>query len=384
VYRGTEIPELVGRYVFADFVFGSIFAATSDAQGILGYELLYSAGLVLPTLAEDANGELYGLRYGKGRIHKFIQAGGAANNTIPDSLSDTGCVDPTDPTLPATGLIPYETVASFWSDAAVKERYYAIPDASTVDVDVGGDWQFPVGSVLVKNFRLDDVLIETRLFMRHTDGDWAGYSYEWDTTETAATRVIGGKTRIINGQTWTYPSETQCMICHTEVAGSTLGVEHAQLNKSYLYESTGITANQLTTADEIDVLTDPLPEDPVNLPALVDPSDPTKSLDQRARSYLHANCSGCHRPAGPTPSSMDLRFSTSLNGTNTCDVVPGSGSLGLIDPRIIAPGDASRSVLVNRMNRRDIHGMPPLASNVVDANGVSLLSSWIDGLTACP
>jgi hypothetical protein len=51
--------------------------------------------------------------------------------------------------------------------------------------------------------------------------------------------------------------------------------------------------------------------------------------------------------------------------------------------RIIAPGNASRSVLVERTNRRDVNGMPPLGSTIVDSDGVSLLSDWINGLANC-
>ena len=49
----------------------------------------------------------------------------------------------------------------------------------------------------------------------------------------------------------------------------------------------------------------------------------------------------------------------------------------------IAPGSSANSVMVNRANRRDSNGMPPLASNEVDADGVALLTQWIDGLTGC-
>ena len=383
VYRGSAIPELIGRYFFVDFISRQIFASTSDAQGNYGYEILYSSNLSLSSLSEDENGEIYGLRYGNGRIHKFIQGGGTANNTIPDLLSDTGCVDPLDPKLPAAGLIPYETVVPFWSDGAVKQRYFALPDGLTVDVDADGDWLFPVGSVLIKNFRLAGKLIETRMFMRHTNGEWRGYTYEWNDNETDATRVVGGKVKNIDGQDWIYPSETQCLICHTDAANSTLGPEYAQLNKEIMYPSTGLTANQLATADAVDILTDPLPDLPANLPALVDPADTGAPLEERVRSYLHVNCSGCHRPSGPTPSNMDLRFETALADTNTCDVVPAGETLGIPDARILAPGDASRSVLIQRMSRRDAYGMPPLGSSEPDANGVALLTTWVDGLSAC-
>jgi hypothetical protein len=40
-------------------------------------------------------------------------------------------------------------------------------------------------------------------------------------------------------------------------------------------------------------------------------------------------------------------------------------------------------VLALRMARRDADGMPPLASNVVDAAGMALIEEWIDSLTGC-
>jgi len=108
------------------------------------------------------------------------------------------------------------------------------------------------------------------------------------------------------------------------------------------------------------------------------------SIQDQVRSYLHTNCSGCHRPLGPTPSSIDLRFDTTWPAMNVCDVVPLLGMLGVSDAKIIAPGDSARSILVNRMSRRDVHGMPPLGSAIVDAAGINLLTTWIDSLTACP
>jgi hypothetical protein len=80
---------------------------------------------------------------------------------------------------------------------------------------------------------------------------------------------------------------------------------------------------------------------------------------------------------------MDLRYSTTLANTKTCDVAPSVGDLGITNSRLIAPGDAARSVLIARMSRRDAHGMPPLGSAQVDAEGAALLTSWVNSLTNC-
>ena len=131
----------------------------------------------------------------------------------------------------------------------------ALPDGKNITVGADGDWDFPNGTVLVKNFRLDNRLIETRLFMRHPDGVWAGYTYEWNEQQTDATLVRGGKRVTIAGQTWIYPSEGQCLQCHTEAAGRSLGLETRQLGFNITYPQTGRDAHQLVTHNAINTLT---------------------------------------------------------------------------------------------------------------------------------
>jgi uncharacterized repeat protein (TIGR03806 family) len=385
VYRGTAIPELFGRYVFADYIRGKIFASVDNGDGTYTFETLLDNSDFISAFAAEPSSELLYLNYMAGNIRRIVQAGGATVNTIPDLLSETGCVIASDPALPASGLIPYDINVPFWSDSAVKERWYAIPEGETIDVNAQGDWLFPVGTVLMKHFRLNGELIETRLFMRHTNGgEWAGYTYEWNDAGTDADRVIGGKIKGIGAQDWIYPSESQCMQCHTSVANFSLGLEHGQLNRDLLYPSTSITANQLYTADFVDLLSTPLPDDPDNLVRFERPDNIAASLEERARSYLHSNCAGCHRPGGPTPSAMNLQWHVPLQDTGTCDVIPTSGSLGIPNARIIAPGDAMSSVLIERASRRDSHSMPPLGSNIVDSDGVLLLVDWVNSLSGCP
>jgi len=383
VYRGSALSAVQGRYVFADFGSGRIWALEDDGQGGYSNDLLVDTPYNISAFAPGDDGELYFADYSNGRIRRLTEPAGGTADPVPSSLADTGCVDASDPSAPASGLIPYAVNAPFWSDGAVKDRYFAIPDGKTIARNSAGDFNFPAGSVILKSFRLGGQLIETRLLMRHPDGVWAGYTYEWNSAQTAATRVIGGKTRQVGGQTWIYPSEGECMQCHTAVAGFSLGPEISQLNGLLTYASTGRTANQLATLEHIDVFTALLPGEPATLPALVDPADPGESLTNRARAYLHTNCAQCHRPGGPTPSAMDLRSTAALSAMNICDTVPQSGDLGIANARLVAPGEAARSVLVERMNRRDANGMPPIGSGVVDGGGVALLSNWINSLNGC-
>ena len=66
-----------------------------------------------------------------------------------------------------------------------------------------------------------------------------------------------------------------------------------------------------------------------------------------------------------------------------CDELPQAGTFGIPNARLIAPGDAARSVVVHRASHRDESAMPPIGSGVVDMEGVELVSRWIGGLSSC-
>jgi uncharacterized repeat protein (TIGR03806 family) len=389
VYRGRQTTELAGRYVFADFGSGMIASLTPGAGGSFSIDVLVEPGTTPPgapgqlqisSFGQANDGELFLLDYGRGHIRELTLSGDGGSNNVPQQLSATGCINTSAAGAPPLlNLIPYAPNAPFWSDGAGKERWIGLPNAENIIVLGSGDWDLPNGTVLVKHFRLGDQLIETRLFMRHPDGVWAGYTFEWNGAQTDATRVSGGKTVAVAGQDWIFPSEAQCMQCHTEVAGFSLGLETPQLNGSHTYPQTGRTANQITTLNAISLLSPPVGANPA---AYADPADTSHSLTERARAYLHTNCANCHRPQGPTPVALDLRHDTALAQAGACDVAPTAGDLGIADARIIAPGDDDRSVLLARMSRRDANAMPPIASNLRDATGEALISAWIESLTA--
>ena len=381
VYRGSAIPALSGRYVFGDFGSGNLWNIARDTTPTLTLTATgaLSTGLSIASFGQDTDGELYIVHLG-GTLHRLVQGTGGGRQ-IPTQLSQTGCVNPSAPTQPASGLIPYAPNAPFYSDGAVKARWLALPNGQRITIDGSNDFDFPSGSVLMKNFSIGTRLVETRLFMRHNDGNWAGYTYEWNSGVTEATRVVGGKTVQVAGQTWEFPSEEQCLQCHSSAAGRTLGLEIGQLNGDFGYP-TGRTANQLTTLNSIDTLTPPLTQTPAQLPVIPDPFGGA-ALGARARAYLHTNCANCHRPSGPAPTNIDFRYTTTLANTNACDVAPTGSSLGISNARIIAPGSAARSVTVARVNRTGADAMPPLSRHMIDTAGVQLLTSWIDGLANC-
>ncbi len=382
VYRGRAIPWLVGRYVFGDYVSGRLFAVFSTTGGQYEMRELASTGLNIASFGEDEDGEIYIVNYG-GTIHRIDPPAANPVDTVPATLRATGCVDTSNPLLPAAGLIPYAPVAPFWSDGADKSRFLALPDGARITVGADGDFDLPVGTVLVKNFDWLGRRIETRLFVRHADGEWAGYSYRWNDTQTDAVALPAGDSRDIpGGPRWQFPSRAQCMECHSSAAGRTLGLELAQLNSEIVYPSTGRRANQLATMDHLGLFVAALPGAPSQLPALVSPAG-TAPVDQRARAYLHTNCSQCHRPGGTGRGTADLRWTNALPIAGICNAAPSSGDLGVTGARLVVPGDPARSLLFLRATATDANRMAPIGSGVVDAVGTGLLQTWIRGLTNC-
>lgn len=381
VYRGSAIPSLVGRYVFGDFQTGRIWHVARDTPPTLEVSAGFDSGLQIASFAQGSDGEIYVVHY-SGTLHRLTGTSSSGGGPA-TQLSATNCVNVANPAQAVSSAIPYTPNAEFWSDSAAKDRFLAIPNGQNIQIGADNDWTFPNNSVLIKNFRLGTRMVETRLFMRHSDGSWAGYTYEWNAAGTDATRVVGGKTVSINNQSWVFPSEAQCLTCHTDAAGRSLGLETGQLNGTITYASTGRAANQLTTLNSIAVLTPALTTPVAQLPLIPNPNDTSRSVNDRARAYLHTNCANCHRPGGGTPSTMDLRYTTPLNATNACNLPPQAGALGIANAQLIAVGDAARSVVVARTNRRDANAMPPLASTQVDAAGVTLLTGWVNQLTSC-
>jgi len=389
VYRGNAIPGLNGTYIYTDYGSGPIWGLSNPTSNNPVNEVLTTSSFFISSFAEDSDGELYVLDFSNGHVYRIDPATGNGTGSFPDLLSETGCIDSNNPLSMESGLIPYTLNAPFWSDGIIKTRWLALEDNSHIRIESSGDWDFPNNSVLVKNFDLNGKRIETRLLVRHADGSWGGYSYEWNDQETDASLLLNGKTTTKEGQVYIFPSSSECHICHTSVAGNALGPETRQLNRDFTYPSTGISANQLATLEHIGMFADPLDDIPANLDRLTDPSDTSASIAARARAYLYTNCAQCHQQGGPTNVNIDFHIERMDVEMNICETTP-THSIGNAN-FIMSPGDASDSSLVLRMECRDGDAgcndgdqMPPLGSALVDTDGVNIVSEWINSLSSCP
>ncbi len=99
------------------------------------------------------------------------------------------------------------------------------------------------------------------------------------------------------------------------------------------------------------------------------------ALEDRARSYLDANCAQCHRPGG-TVANFDARYDTPLEQQAIIDG-PVLIDQGIDHPRVVSPHDIWRSIAFMRVDTNAEIRMPPLARETIDADGVALLKQWI-------
>jgi uncharacterized repeat protein (TIGR03806 family) len=397
-HRSHLGTEAIGRCNYRTQI-GSTLPVKSNFRtlpAIIAVALTLIAASIART---ESNGELppYGL---SSRIAPpaYLHMPPLASGKIPSLLSQTGAFKDTRRLVPSDGLIPYDLVVAFWSDGASKSRWAAIP-SEKIKFSPTGEWTFPRGTVFVKTFELSTDArdpgvkrrLETRLLICDSTGGVYGVVYKWrpdnsdaDLLRTSQTAEIPIKTATgeTRKQTWYYPSRPDCLACHNAKTSGVLGVKTRQMNRAFTYPS-GVTDNELRAWNHLGLFAPQVDDaDLAKLPTLAAADDVTKSLQDRARSYLDANCGQCHRPGG-TVAYFDARYDTPLEKQSLIDG-PVLIDQGIDRPRIISPHDIWRSIAYMRVNTVDDIKMPPIARETVDQKGVELLRDWITSLPGRP
>ncbi len=363
---------------------------------MMAVSLLLAAMQGSNSAAADAD-KIYGLG-SRSSARAGLSMPPRADGALPPLLSQTGAFKDVRDLAPAGGLIPYDLIIPFWSDGAEKSRWISVPDNQKIKFAPTGEWTFPRGAVFVKTFELaaDETnpgsrrRLETRLLVRDDRGGVYGVTYKWradnsdaDLLKTNLSEAILIKTATgVRTQTWYYPSRQDCLVCHTANAGYVLGVKTRQLNRDFTFPS-GVTDNELRAWNHLGLFDTGFSDaDMKKFPRLARPDDLSRSLEDRARSYLDANCAQCHRPKG-TVAYFDARYDTPLAEQNLIDG-PVLIDERIDNPRLIAPNDIWRSILYMRANTTEAFKMPPLARNEVDTRGMQLLRQWIESLPGAP
>ncbi len=292
-------------------------------------------------------------------------------------------------------IVPYDLNSTLFTDYALKQRFIYIPNGKKASYNAQEVFDFPDGSVIIKNFYyLDDFrdstsakrILETRLLIKQGD-IWNAETYIWNDEQTEAERFIAGKFIPVswideNGvnQTTNYqvPNKNECKGCHEYSSGLIpIGPKARHLNRDYNFASG--TANQLEYLVSNGMLSgSPGAGAAPKLPLWSDPL--AGNVDVRARAYLDINCGHCHNPNGPANNSgLNLEY----NVTNPAEwgvckspIAAGNGSGGRLYD--IHPGKPDESILVYRMevNAADIR-MPELGRSIEHTEAVALIRQWI-------
>ncbi len=383
VYRGRKFPELDGAYFFGDYMTGNLWRTKREPSGEYQTELVRRTGRSIASFGEDDDGEVFLLSF-DGGIYRLVPTDDPEDTfkDWPVKLSETGLFTSMTQQTPAENLVAYEVNAPFWSDNAEKSRYFVLPEGESIGFQADGSWEVPVGSILVKNFRMQAGrrmrIFETRLIKRTNDG-WEAATYVWDKQGTEAELLTDGKQFEFNDrgvQSWHAPSSSECASCHVDAAGYVLGLNTAQLNR----DAADGKSNQIQRWAQQGIVNLPETFDPKTANRYCSPYDQTADLETRARVWLDVNCAMCHQPSGPGNANIDLRYATPLQGTRTVNVRPAQGDLGVVDGKLIAPGHAEQSLMVRRIETLSEGRMPSIGSNQVDAKAVQLLNEWIGSM----
>ena len=416
VYHGKRLPELEGVYVCGDWVTRKLWGTRFDGDKVVWHKEIAQGAVRVVAFGEDRDRELYFLAYDDvGTVHRLVpnEAAKEYHADFPKKLSETGLFASVRGETPAPGVVPFSVNTAQWADYATAERWVALPDRSTVKMYdnpvpsegfYSGTVFFPKDGVLAKTFSLETEAgnphsrrrLETQVL--HFDGTiWHGYSYRWNNEQTDAELVgAAGEDRPVTvvdakapggrrKQTWHYPSRAECLQCHNPWAGYALAFTPAQLNRAHDYG--GIVDNQLRALEHAGLIAllqspeereDGLPPKPPG--KLTDPYDPSADLNERARSYLHVNCSHCHQFGAGGTADIELRYEIPLDQMKMLEVRPVQGTFDLPGAQILAPGDPYRSVLFYRLSKLGRGRMPHIGSEIVDERGVRLIHDWIRGL----
>jgi hypothetical protein len=179
----------------------------------------------------------------------------------------------------------------------------------------------------------------------------------------------------VRGTQHDVPARADCWRCHIGEPGHILGFSAVQLAADA----------ELSPAHLVErgLLSD-APARPIGLPSGTDAGPAA-----RAQGWLHANCGHCHNDNGNawSQTSMVLRLYVDEHDPDRTRLAQSTVGVPLEyfhAPGLtlrIAPGDPPHSAIFFRdSSRGSADQMPPLATEVVDPDGLARVQSWIESL----
>jgi len=390
VYRGSRISQLYGAYVFSDNGSGNVWMLRFDGSNTVPFQRIAGAAGPSAFGTDPRNGDVLIAQLNNNQIGRLDYTATATGPPLPPTLADTGAFSDLSSLTPNVGVIAYDLNVPFWSDNAQKTRWFSVPNTNlTITFNPNSNWSFPTGTIWIKHFELELTngsaasrkRLETRFIVRNTNGVY-GVTYRWDSATNATLVAEAGLDEnlaideggTIRTQRWHYPGRAECLACHTSQGGFALGFNTAQLNRDYDYNVT--RTNQLAALSGAGYFNQPITNRHL-LPALAAATNEAVSVEYRVRSYFAANCAQCHQPFGAAGlAQWDARIGT-LGPLTSIINGPLHNDFGNASNRVIVPGSPATSILLQRLANLGSAHMPPLATSVINAPVVQLLSDWI-------
>ncbi len=277
-----------------------------------------------------------------------------------------------------------------WTDGAAKRRWISLPPGTAVDGSDPDAWVFPVDTRIWKEFSFDGRRIETRYLERLADGEWLYAAYQWSPdgreARLAPERGVRNAYPLADGRAHAIPGVGDCKVCHQGGRAEVLGFSALQLSPE---RDPGALHAEREPVAGVDVqdfvetgLLVGLPERLLATPPRIDARSPT---ERAALGYLHGNCGHCHNDQGPLKNiGMFMRHASEPAGPTPVATTVGRPIKKLAPGQPadtvsrIEPGRPDRSGLVQRISSRyPALQMPPLGTELVDDQAVSLLRRWI-------
>lgn len=275
-----------------------------------------------------------------------------------------------------THLVPspeyklYEISSQLFTDYAEKQRLIKIPTGTKPSALDNGLLSFPEGTIIVKTFyyfndkrnpSLGKKLIETRI-LELSNGKWIAGTYKWNDAQTDAILVSAGFNQTVNwideyGKpkvvAYHVPGNLECKTCHNS-NNSVIPIGPKVRNLNFNVQRNSQTINQLIHFQNEGLLNSANPSDFSTIP---DYTNPTVTLEKRARAYLDINCAHCHNSNGfASRFRYRMDYETDLN---TSKIKEGKAAIRYM----MENGD-----------------MPKIGTTVIDKEGVELIKQYLETL----
>ena len=325
-----------------------------------------------------------------GLLHSIEALPQVAPDMPPRTLQDTGLYSDFAKLTVDPKHLAFSPQYPLWSDGAMKRRWISLPPGTAIDGSDPDGWTFPVGTRFWKEFSFDGQRVETRYLERQADGQWRYAAYAWspDGREAHLVSEKGkrGAYPLGGGRSYTIPSVSDCKVCHQGRRTEVLGFSALQLSRDRDPGAPHAERRPDGSVDLRSLIDEGLL---VGVPKALQERQPritaASGTERAALGYMHANCGHCHNEQGPLKNvGLFLRqaFGASTQSAVASTVghpikkpAPGQSPDAVLR---IEPGHPERSGLMQRVaSRYPALQMPPLGTELVDEEAVSLLRRWI-------